>query len=140
MRGVVRVAPVGLFTALTPRHAFDRAARAAAITHGHPSGYLSAGALAAVVRLCLDGADLASAAEVALTMLTETPGGDETAGALRAALATAAEDRAEHTAAVAALREGWVGEEALSTGKSARSKARWPGAMRGWTLTQTAPA
>ena len=46
--GVMRVAPVGLIPGLTPTRAFDLAARCAAQTHGHPSGYLSAGVLAAL--------------------------------------------------------------------------------------------
>jgi ADP-ribosyl-[dinitrogen reductase] hydrolase len=96
--------------------AFDRAARAAAVTHGHPSGYLSAGALAAIIRLCLNGADLASAARVAIAMLSETSGADETTSALAQALELAGKDGAEHTVAIAALGEGWVGEEALAIG------------------------
>jgi len=35
------------------------AAQTAAITHGHPSGYLSAAAMAAIVRMLIDGMDLA---------------------------------------------------------------------------------
>jgi ADP-ribosyl-[dinitrogen reductase] hydrolase len=106
--GVMRVAPVGFFPALTPEQAFDRATRAAAVTHGHPSGYLSAGALAAVIRLCLDGADLASAARAALAMVPEREGEEETETALAHALSLAAEGRADHTAAIGALGEGWV--------------------------------
>jgi ADP-ribosyl-[dinitrogen reductase] hydrolase len=114
--GVMRVAPIGLLRAFTHRQVFDLAARAAAITHGQPSGCLSAGALAAILRLCLDGADLASAAEVAVAILGETSGGDETASAVTHALILAAERRADHPSAVAELGEGWVGEEALAIG------------------------
>jgi ADP-ribosylglycohydrolase len=112
----MRVAPIGLFAAITPEQAFDCAARAAAVTHGHPSGYLSAGALATVIRLCLDGADLASAARAAISMLGETTSAEETARALALALELAGKDGAEHTVAIAALGEGWVGEEALAIG------------------------
>jgi ADP-ribosyl-[dinitrogen reductase] hydrolase len=41
--GVMRVAPVGLTDADNP---FDLGSNAAALTHGHPSGWVSAGALA----------------------------------------------------------------------------------------------
>ena len=40
--GVMRVAPIGLLTPLDPAHVADLAASAAALTHGHPSGYISA--------------------------------------------------------------------------------------------------
>jgi ADP-ribosyl-[dinitrogen reductase] hydrolase len=114
--GVMRIAPIGLLRAFTHQQAFDLAARAAAITHGHASGYLSAGALSAILRLCLDGVDLASAAEVAVAILGETIGGDETASAVTDALRLAAERRADHPSAIAVLGERWVGEEALAIG------------------------
>jgi len=40
--GVMRVAPAGLMFHDSPEYAFRVAADCAAITHGHPSGYLSA--------------------------------------------------------------------------------------------------
>jgi len=49
--GVMRVAPVGLVSkGFQPEQTFQLAAEAAACTHGHPSGYLSAGAMAGMVR------------------------------------------------------------------------------------------
>jgi ADP-ribosylglycohydrolase len=114
--GVMRIAPIGLVRAFTPAQVFDRAACAAAITHGHPSGYRSAGALAAMLRLCLDGADLAAGADVAMAMLGETRGGEETARAVAHALRLATARRADHPSTIAALGEGWVGEEALAIG------------------------
>jgi ADP-ribosyl-[dinitrogen reductase] hydrolase len=44
--GVMRVGPVGLTDADDP---FDLASNAAALTHGHPSGWLAAGALGQVI-------------------------------------------------------------------------------------------
>ena len=45
--GVMRVAPIGLVpNGFKPEQTFQLAAEAAACTHGHPSGYLSAGAMA----------------------------------------------------------------------------------------------
>jgi ADP-ribosylglycohydrolase len=55
----MRVAPVGLVAGYqTPEEAFHLAAEAAALTHGHPSGYLSAGMMAAIVRLPVEGVQL----------------------------------------------------------------------------------
>ena len=47
--GVMRVAPIGLFGP-DPHSAFKVGCEAAAITHGHPSGYYSAGAFAAIIQ------------------------------------------------------------------------------------------
>ena len=46
--GVMRVAPVGL-VADDDEQAFNLGCGAAAITHGHPSGYYSAGCFAAII-------------------------------------------------------------------------------------------
>ena len=46
--GVMRVAPVGLYEQ-NPERAFDLACEIAAITHGHPTGCLAAGCLAAII-------------------------------------------------------------------------------------------
>lgn len=115
--GVMRVAPVGLFPGrLDTRAAFRLGAESAALTHGHPSGYLSAGAMAAIVRLLLDGVDLRDAATQTCDMLTAWDGHAETLAAVRAALDAAAHPTDDHAAAVRALGQGWVGEEALSVG------------------------
>jgi ADP-ribosylglycohydrolase len=47
--GVMRMAPVGLIKNFKPEDAFKYGAELAAITHTHPSGYLSAGAFAAII-------------------------------------------------------------------------------------------
>ena len=112
--GVMRVAPIGLLTQLTPAEAFIVAARAAALTHGHPLGYLSAGALAYLLRLLAAGAALTAAAEAAIAHLATWDGADELIALLRRALALAGDRSEEPRAAVAGLGLGWVGEEALA--------------------------
>ena len=42
------------------RHGVSLGPEAAALTHGHPSGYLSAGMVAAIIRVLLDGGSLAA--------------------------------------------------------------------------------
>jgi ADP-ribosylglycohydrolase len=69
---------------------FRRACEAAAVTHGHPSGYLAAGALALMVERLPNGATLADAVAAALARLAREPGHEEVTGALRAAVALAA--------------------------------------------------
>lgn len=50
--GVMRVAPVGLFFGERPEYCVECAAEIAALTHGHPLGYISAGAFAYIVARC----------------------------------------------------------------------------------------
>jgi ADP-ribosyl-[dinitrogen reductase] hydrolase len=112
--GVMRVAPLGLVSQWSPEQAFDAAARAAAVTHGHPSGFWSAGAMAALVRMLVGGADLLDAAEQALAILSDKSGHEETTAAISAALDAHRSGTHDHTEKVKRLGAGWVGEEALS--------------------------
>ena len=110
--GVMRAAPAGLL-ASDAAAAFTLGCDVAAITHSHPSGYLSAGALAAMVAELLAGADMAAAAATALTLLAGAPDGEETHAALEAGVASG---RHGPPAAqeLERLGGGWVGEETLA--------------------------
>ena len=112
--GVMRVAPVGLALA-DPKEAFELACAVAAITHGHPSGYLTAGVLASVIVEIMVGVPLSVAIERSLPLLTKRSDGGETERAVRAALAEAERGR-PCAESVARLGEGWVAEEALAIG------------------------
>jgi ADP-ribosyl-[dinitrogen reductase] hydrolase len=114
--GVMRVAPLGLLRELAPTEVAELAARAAALTHGHPSGYLSAAAMAAIVRLSLDDSNLAANAEAARDIVSKWKGSGETVARIDGALAAARTDNESHRKAVKSLGEGWVGEEALAIG------------------------
>jgi ADP-ribosylglycohydrolase/protein-tyrosine phosphatase len=111
--GVMRVAPIGLIRSFTADRAFSLGARAAAQTHGHPSGYLSAGAMAALVRDLVDGVNLKAALDSAGDRLTRHRGHGETLAALRTASLFAASSTPPEEA-IPRLGEGWVGEEALA--------------------------
>lgn len=116
--GVMRAAPAGL---LVPAHsAFDLGVEVAALTHGHPSGYLAAGALALAIALLRDGEaipDALTAAEDATRARTD---GAETADALadarRLADSGLSDLQAIHLLARAnpPAGPGWVAEEALA--------------------------
>ena len=110
--GVMRAAPAGLFCT-DPAEAFRVGCDVAAITHSHPSGYLSAGALAAMVAALLAGADMAAAAATALTMLADSPDGEETRAALEAGVALG-RNGLPPAEELESLGGGWVGEEALA--------------------------
>jgi len=106
--GVMRVAPAGLAAA----DPFTVGCLAAALTHGHPSGYLAAGALALMISQIIAGNDLPAATGAAIARLGDHAEGGEVTRALRAAVA-AAGARAPLPATVAELGQGWVAEEAL---------------------------
>lgn len=109
--GVMRAAPAGLFYPKVK--AFDMAARFAALTHGHPSGYLSAGALAYIIACIMEGCDLETAVIDTFAELKRFEGHEECSHALSMALALS-ESSLPEIDAVTKLGEGWVGEEALA--------------------------
>ncbi|WP_119157790.1 ADP-ribosylglycohydrolase family protein [Caldimonas tepidiphila] len=116
--GVTRMAPVGLFLwrqgeGSYPDDAFQLGARLAALTHGHPTGSLAAGALAVLMLQLADGASLPQAIAAAKTCLRTRPAHEETLQAIVQAQALAASGL-PHEQAIARLGEGWVAEEALA--------------------------
>lgn len=123
--GVMRIAPVGLI-ALDP---FRLGAEAAAITHGHPSGYLSAGVLSLIIGRLVSGASLLEAVEHAVyEELPRHEGHEETLEACDRAIRLAkshleirkepieTEEGRESVGpeAVESIGSGWIAEEALA--------------------------
>jgi ADP-ribosylglycohydrolase len=108
--GVMRVAPVGL----AARRPSGLGIASAALTHGHPSGYLAAGAAADVVARLRAGEGLRPAVEAAAEAVSTWPGHEETTAALAGALSLAGEEPVPTPEAVATLGQGWVAEEALA--------------------------
>ena len=111
---VMRSAPFGLVMG-DPKAAFDLAAACAQITHGHPTGYLAAGAFAAIIRLLADGETVAAAVQQARELLATHLGHEETSEALRRAVELAA-GGTPSPEAVESLGGAWVAEEALAIG------------------------
>jgi ADP-ribosylglycohydrolase len=107
--GVMRVAPIGLAS----DDPFTVGGQAAALTHGHPSGYLAAGAFALMISELARGLDLPGAVQTAIGRLSRADGGEETTEALRAAV-RAAERGPLAADMIGVLGEGWVAEEALA--------------------------
>jgi ADP-ribosylglycohydrolase len=110
--GVMRVAPVGLARFQDP---FAVGCETAALTHGHPTGQLAAGAMAQLVAALVDGAGLHDAVEGVLARLAREPGHEETRRALQTAADLARGGRPS-ARTVRSLGEGWVAEEALAIG------------------------
>lgn len=108
--GVMRVAPVGLF--YEKNYAFDMAVDFAALTHGHPTGYLAAGALAYMIALIIEGGELETIIERTIKKLSNYEGNEECDKSLIKAVEFAKSDISEIDA-ISQLGEGWVAEEAL---------------------------
>lgn len=120
--GVMRVAPVGLFMAHrldaedeVLQQTFALGAELAALTHGHPSGYLSAGYFAACIALLARAVPLTTAVEQVKPLLRQQSGHEETLAAVEQAQALARERPADPRA-LPRLGEAWVAEEALAIG------------------------
>ncbi len=120
--GVMRSAPVGLWCARLDdglsseriaRRALELGSDLAGLTHGHPTGRLSAGAFAAIVALLVQEVTLPAAVASVKALLMRHPGHAETLHAIERAEAVAATGipRAE---ALVELGEGWTAEEALA--------------------------
>jgi ADP-ribosyl-[dinitrogen reductase] hydrolase len=118
--GVMRVAPAGLLLAgliadeaQLAREAFALGSDLAALTHGHPSGCLPAGVLAAVIALLVREVPLRDALARTKPVLATRADCEETLAAITAAERLASQGAANHDT-LAQLGGGWVGEEALA--------------------------
>ena len=123
--GVMRVAPIGLFYSQDKLSidVIDRfGASAAALTHGHPMGYISAAGLEHIVNLAVYKPEM-SLKEIVDDMIEKVPALfiDEAAGfcikfqdLMRKAVKLAEEKEVSDLDAIHQLGEGWVGEETLA--------------------------
>lgn len=119
--GAMRVAPVGLFCAREPgstdqraaRRAFDLGCELAALTHGHPTGQVAAGAFAAIIALLARDWEPTAAIGEVLPLVVRKPLGAETRIAIEKAVTLAAAG-APSAEKLATLGEGWVAEETLA--------------------------
>lgn len=110
--GVMRVAPAGLLT----NQPFRLGAEAAAITHGHPAGYLTAGVLAVIISKLVEGISLPDAVNYAVyETLRGVENHQETFNALDNAIRLAQDKtKTPSSELVETLGGGWVAEEALA--------------------------
>jgi ADP-ribosyl-[dinitrogen reductase] hydrolase len=124
--GVMRMAPVGLFME-APRvykdfdddtrnkETFNIGCDLAALTHGHPTGYLAAGVLAVIISRIISGDTLDESIDKALLILRTRRGHKECLKAMESARAMATED-SPTPETVESLGGGWIAEEALAIG------------------------
>lgn len=111
--GVMRVAPVGLFLHKYPREAMFHGMGIAALTHGHPTGYVSAGAFAVIIAELINGKSIERSIDTALELLREFDTNKETTESLKKAVELASSDM-DSSYAISQIGQGWVAEEALA--------------------------
>lgn len=111
---IMRVAPAGLMHWNDPEAAFRVAAETSALTHGHPTGFLSAGHFAAMIAEIAAGSNLAAAVGTATRILVTCPDHKETLRAVEKALELHAKADACTPEAIATLGAAWIAEEALA--------------------------
>lgn len=119
--GIMRVAPVGLVLPGENEKAFATGCNLAAITHGHPSGYLSAGFFASLISDLAVAIPFEQALQNATTILKKRKGMEETLIAVQNAinlykdaniLLKSSPEKIPQF--IEKLGLGWVGEEALA--------------------------
>lgn len=111
--GVMRAAPAGM---IRWGDAFELGRDLAAITHGHPTGFLAAGCLALLVHEILDGSSLPDAVATTRARLVAQPDHQECLAAIDAAVAAWQSGAPPSGETVEGLGKGWVAEEALAIG------------------------
>lgn len=113
--GIMRVAPVGLLLHEVPKGAFEVGCELAAITHGHPTGYLSAGAFAMIIAELVNNKSLIESIRSTIKTLIEYKDHEETLEAINKAIELSKSNTPSEEA-ISQLGEGWVAEEALAIG------------------------
>ena len=116
--GVMRVAPAALVEAYDPEDdaewAFELGCDAAAYTHGHPTGWLAAGAFARILSVLRGNASIENAARNAIERLEREKNSEETIAAIEAALKLAKSGAPSSAGTVEQLGGGWIAEQALA--------------------------
>ena len=111
--GIMRIAPVGLLFYKDPEKAFHIGSELAAITHGHPSGYLAAGYFASLLAYIQRGLSLEQSIEASLILLKQYQGHEETTNAIQQAI-TLYKQGSPTFEKLESLGGGWVAEETLA--------------------------
>ena len=110
--GVMRIAPAGLLLH-DPEESFKMGCELAALTHGHPSGFLAAGVLAAMISQIKTDVRIHDAVKLSCKILREYSDHGECLNAIDQALYLAYQTPPTPEI-VESLGGGWVAEEALA--------------------------
>jgi len=113
---VMRIAPAGLIYSTTLEEAFIIGVELSALTHGHPSGYLSGGLLAVIIFLLTQGLELQEAIKAGMEHLRKKKNHDEVYRTVQQALFIHEANKGKELTVneIERLGGGWVAEEALA--------------------------
>ncbi|MCK9414575.1 MAG: ADP-ribosylglycohydrolase family protein [Prolixibacteraceae bacterium] len=115
---IMRMAPVGLMFDGEAEKSFQIGCELAALTHGHPTGILSAGFFAALISCLASGITLNKAIVNSTVILKKHSHHQETLQAVEAAIdlhkRTRAGKLATEPETIEKLGQGWIAEETLS--------------------------
>lgn len=111
--GVIRIAPVGLIE--NKEDVLDVGCRIGAITHGHPTAYITAGALAAIIYYIIEGLEIEDAVQETIMRLGEYEYSKECVEYLNKAVELAKLGEAD-VSKVKLLGEGFMAQETLAIG------------------------
>jgi ADP-ribosylglycohydrolase len=110
--GVMRMAPVGL-AFQDAEKAFQIGCECAAITHGHPTGYLAAATFATLISMIISGDSLAAAVNESIRILKTKKNNQETLTAIDIAVEMACKSN-PGLDVIEDIGAGWVAEEAFA--------------------------
>lgn len=110
--GLIRIAPVGHAYNDTEK-AFQIGCGCAAITHGHPTGYLSSGTLAALISMIISGNSLSDAIGESIRILKNKKNSKETLQAIDKAMEMLSK-ATPGPGVIEDIGPGWVAQEALA--------------------------
>lgn len=108
---MARVVPIGLVESIT--ECFALGADVAAITHGNPCAYLSAGMFAATIRLLMEGAEIEDALTRSLQLLEAHAGHEKIQAALKRAIRMA-KSSIPSPEVVEFIGSGWKAHQSLA--------------------------
>lgn len=110
--GIMRVAPIA-FLNTTLENIFKLGNMQAAITHGHPCGFLSSGFFATMLKCAMEGEDFFSAYNKSKSILLNYPDNQEMLNYLKILENSFTLPLQEPDSLNQLIGEGWIGEEAL---------------------------
>lgn len=113
---VMRIAPAGLVFNYDREVAFEEGVKLSAITHGHPSGYLSGGLLSSIIADLSNGLDLETSIANGLEILTKWKDHKEVYQKVKLAsdIHRRYINKEVTNLEIKMIGEGWVAEEALA--------------------------
>lgn len=111
--GVMRVAPVAFLKDLSFHEAYDLGCATAALTHGHPMGWMPSGMLAYILKALSQGAAVQEATNAAIDHVRNLPHGNTLIEMVDRALAMSGRQRIAPQE-IEMIGGGWVGHECLA--------------------------